>query len=334
MYDGYRVMMNMLNVKAEHKVFLTYKFEEFSFFYQNVEIEIFKCSQMIEITLHGRKNIKKLYEIFYVVYDMLFLVLGGYPKIKEIYFNSEIVDFSEWSNKFDTSSHFVQRDLRIANITIQNINANSLTNLQKVHSRSLFSMQYLACKKYEPVVTDHKYVLLSHTIDGLVRHSDYEKILLKSAKANNVKSKNSRVEYRQRVELVFNKFFYYHRKYNCGIMKALGKNKGEFIDVISDTRNDFSHFLDKKEKRLHSGSDMIHYFYIMLFALRLFILTDLLGIELEHDCVKEYLYSLHDWIRLKKNENFTDFKSIAYLQYQRGKESKEIFDRIRINKPY
>lgn len=118
MYDGYRVMMNMLNVKAEHKVFLTYKFEEFSFFYQNVEIEIFKCSQMIEITLHGRKNIKKLYEIFYVVYDMLFLVLGGYPKIKEIYFNSEIVDFSEWSNKFDTSSHFVQRDLRIANITI------------------------------------------------------------------------------------------------------------------------------------------------------------------------------------------------------------------------
>lgn len=175
----------------------------------------------------------------------------------------------------------------------------------------------------------HKFVLISHTIDGFVRHSFYENQLKQKVRLVNPKAK---VEYRHRVEVVFEPFFRYHKKFNCEILKAMRISKKKLVDVISDTRNDFSHFLDKKIERLHSGSDMLHYFYVINFALRLFLLSNIIKVCLDDRCVKEYMFTLHDWIILSRNENFNNFKSVAYSQYERRKEFENFLKMEKDNK--
>lgn len=321
--------MNTVEIIAEHTAFDVYWFQKFEFCYSNVKIELNCPNGKLEIQLSGRKSIDKIFIIFYLLFDLLFLILGGYPIIQDVLTNGEKIDISEWSRKYDTSSHFMKRGLRVADVSINNINANTLGLLETVHHRSLYSMQYLVCKEYEHIVADHKFVLVSHTIDGFVRHSFYENQLKQKVRFVNPKAK---VEYRHRVEAVFEPFFRYHRKFNCEILKAMRVSKKKLVDVVSDTRNDFSHFLDKKAERLNSGCDMLHYFYVINFALRLFLLSNMIKVYLDDRCVKEYMFALHDWISLNRNENFNNFKSVAYLQYEGRKEFANFLKMAKDNK--
>lgn len=145
--------MNAIGIIAEHTAFDVYRFQKFEFCYKNVKIGLNCPNGKLEIQLSSRKSIDKIFITFHLLFDLLFLILGGYPIIREVLTNGEKMDISDWSRKYDTSSQFMKRDLRVAEVSINNINANTLGLLETVHHRSLYSLQYLVCKEYEHIVT-------------------------------------------------------------------------------------------------------------------------------------------------------------------------------------
>ena len=96
-------------------------------------------------------------------------------------------------------------------------------------------------------------------------------------------------------------------------MKLLKENQFSFVETITDTRNWYSHFLDKGKKlnRLHDGVEMQIYFEIIYYILRLMCL-DRLGVLPDEAMIREYLYTVHDWILEIKYDRKDDLKSKTY----------------------
>lgn len=127
------------------------------------------------------------------------------------------------------------------------------------------------------------------------------------------------------VERVFKHFFVYHRKYNCQILKSIHlKSKQEFYEIIADTRNDFSHFLESKVHRLIKGTDRVYFIDLIFYAERLFILEEILGVEISELQVMEYMYILHDWIDEIVNKRDDRIKSKSYKSVTSVKKWNEL----------
>lgn len=283
--------MNNINIMAVHKSFETYFFEPFAFSYQNVLIKIEMHDKKMILEFRGRKSIKKIMMVFYKVYDLLFLILGAFPKRECVLVNDVELDTSKWVRKYETAQHYIESESRLCEISLKTINESILDKMSDIHSQTLSSVEYIVCEYYSHVVTDHRIELMTHTIDGFLRHTAIYKQLLQQLKKNNPKL--SKVNYIECVKRLFICFFSLHRKYNCEIIKCIHiQNKQEFYNIIADTRNDFSHFLESKKYRLIKGSDMVYFIDLIFYAERLFLLIEILGISISNVQAREYMYIL------------------------------------------
>lgn len=307
--------MNDIKAKLSHNAFIIQSIQPFSFEYNNTTIRVYKKEECLMIELIGRKKENGLLKVFLKLYDLLFLMLGAYPIRLSLSYNEKEIDTSKWVIRYTTANHFIEQEAAFCDITVENINSKSLMNIDNIHKQSIASISYIVSEYYEHVVTNHRIELITHTIDGIFMHSIYYKELLDMKRLQN--SKSSDTTYYENVERVFRLFFYYHRKYNCQILEELGTTKKEFYKTISDTRNDFSHLLGKKKNRLISGKDMVYYIDLIFFAERLFVLEEMLNLELNEGMIQEYMYIMHDWIDELVNKRTDRIKSKRYTNIQK-----------------
>lgn len=315
--------MNIIKIIAWHKVFETYFFETFEFSYKNIKCKLEVEEKKLIMTFVGRKAIPLMYNVFFEVYDLLFLILGGFPEIEYIFENNIEIDTSEWARKYNTASNYNESEARLCEISLKTVNGNILNKMLTVHHQTLSSVQYITCAYYCHMVTNHRIELITHTIEGFFRHTSFYAQLLQQIKKHNPQKR--KLAYIEMVERVFRRFFAYHRKYNCQILKCIHvKSKQEFYEIIADTRNDFSHFLESKVYRLIKGTDMVYFIDLIFYAERLFILEEILEVEILEMQVMEYMYILHDWIDEMVNKRDDRIKSERYKRVRNIKKWNEL----------
>ena len=122
-----------------------------------------------------------------------------------------------------------------------------------------------------------------------------------------------------------NYFFNYHRKYKFDILKLLKVSRKRVLDIITDTRDLYSHYLEDKDKknRLKKGPEMAIYFNIICYVVRTYLI-DQIKIKYDEERLIEYYFTLHDWI-LDIQEKKGQLKSKAYKM---NEEFSKIRDRI------
>ncbi len=319
--------MSSLKFIGEHKVFETYFFEPFDFSYYNFIIRLEVSDKKIIVTIDGEGVFEKILEIFCKVYDLLFLILGGFPKRVEVLENDIKLDTRDWVRKYDTASRYIESESRLCDISLETINEKVIAKMSNVHYQTLCSVECIVCEYYSHVVTNNRIELIAHTIDGFLRHTIFYNQLLQQLKKNN--PKKWKVDYIESVERLFKNFFYLHRKYNCQILDCMNlQNEHDFYEIIADTRNDFSHFLEDKKHRLIKGKDMVYFIDLIFYAERLFILKEILGITISDMQAREYMYILHDWIDELVNQRSDRIKSERYRKAAKAIEQNNYLKEI------
>lgn len=244
-------------------------------------------------------------------------------------YNDEEIDLTNLAGRFKTDDYFQKSILCICPISNNVICQGTLDAYQAIRQIPIYSMQCLISENYKHTVTNHRIVLLLHVIDGLIDDSvianstsEIRKKYRPSDKPGNYMCK---VYY-----LCKNYFFKYNRKYNCEILQLLKVNQYEFLQVISDTRNWYSHFFkeNKKIHRLTDGAEMLIYFEIVYYALRVCLITEKLQIKIDESAIKEYFYIIHDWILDIRKSDMQSIKSNTYKINKGLREMEQTIKRI------
>lgn len=128
--------------------------------------------------------------------------------------------------------------------------------------------------------------------------------------------------------MVISKFIEENECQKVDVLAVLGIDEYKFLQIITDTRNWYSHMWKSKDKdsRLSDGKLMVIYFEIIYYAIRLYLISNILMISVQIDFVKEYLYILHDWI-VEVYLLDIDFKSNTYLIYKSKKMIEQKINR-------
>lgn len=313
--------MNTIQLKMEHLFFQRNKVADFQVQIENATVTMESNYNLLVIVLKG-KSIEKLNELMLDMLSVLFLYLGGYPKIVEIRENNKIIDISNILNKFYTQDYFIKNNLAICKIDDTTINAAVLAKFKTINQLPIYSLQYLVSENYKSITSTHKITLLLHIIDGIVPDSTpglEAEIKRKYHVNGNIGKYLPKVYY-----LCKYYFFNYESKFNCEILKILNETEYSFLRKITDTRNANSHFLNSNKKihRMEDGDEVLRYFQILYYSIRL-CLIDKLKVQTEENWIVEYLYCIYDWISTLQNSSFVSFKSETY---KRKKAFDDFFD--------
>ena len=307
--------MNHLKAIVEHIAFIANPVEQFSFNIGNSKVQLYSRHENLHLEIVGRKTIQKLQDLFFDINSLLFVYLGSSPKLSELIENGLSVDISQFSGKYIPSKLFYKKEAVICPINNKTLNAGILKRYICSNVMPIHSLQFLLSKAYDKIAVDHRITLLLHVVDGLVAD-------------NNVKATKNHLcsKYPQRYNqksignyfcsvyyLCQNYFFNYHRKFACNILSLLKTTKLQFVQISADTRNWYSHFLGEKTKpnRLKTGEEMLIWFDILHYAIRLMVVSQL-DLSIDQNIIKEYYYILHDWILTIKHDNDNDLKSNVY----------------------
>lgn len=309
--------MNTLSVKAKHKGFCKASVEKFSTIIDFSTITISTRQDQLELEIKTRRKEPAALILFFDVYTLLFIYLGAFPSLESVEFNGNIIDTSQWVRKYTTRPDLFRYDLFITELSNKTINQDCIDAFRRLQRTAVYSFQYLTSKEYMHVVSDHRITLLFHVIDGICEIDKTMTDTLFSEILRRYKPSVSKKELGQYLPKVYaiskECFFYYHRKYNCEILRLLKISQYTFLRVITDTRNWNSHFLrNKKPDRLKSGTEIAIFIELVQYMIRLKITKDI-GAAIDEDHVKEYYYTVHDWILKVLYDKADNLKSKTYI---------------------
>lgn len=100
------------------------------------------------MTFTSLKSISSIYNVFFKVHDLLFLILGGFPKMEYVFESDTEVDISKLVRKYDTASNYNEPEVRMCEISLKTINENMLNKMSMIHHQTLSSIQYIICAYY------------------------------------------------------------------------------------------------------------------------------------------------------------------------------------------
>ena len=307
--------MNNLNATVEHIAFIDYCVEKFDFQFDTCRIELYSSQEKLHISISGRKNLCKLESLFFRIVSLLFIYLGSSPKLCEIKENNSALETSLFSAKYIPSKTFYKKESFLCSINKKTLNSNILALFTVINETPIHSLQFLLSEAYDKMAMDHKITLLLHVIDGLVSDNNANNIknYLSTKYPAQYKNKNKADYFCSVYYVCKNYFFNYHRKFNCAILNLLKVNQFQFVQISADTRHWYSHFLapTKRVNRLKTGEEMLIWFDILQYAIRLMLISEL-NISVDSNIIQEYYYILHDWILNVKHNKADNVKSNAY----------------------
>lgn len=288
------------------------KFYTVSFNLQPRELEIVirnnrKASHMAEIE-----------KIFFNIYDLMFLCIGRYPQLEK--FNNK--NTKDLVNKYFTSEHFNKSYFIFKEIDKDVICEKNIEKMQDFNEKSvsLYSLQYLVCKKYDEILWEHRFTLLLHIIDGFYNmfsidlEKDKRDFVLEFKNCLKNQDVDKMGEYILKVYNLIKCCFYNFTDVSQSILQLLHRNNYTFLKTIEETRNWYSH-LDTKEKKSGKINSLdrksLSYLFIVVCALRQKILTDYFHINLNTSTVRESYACIHDWL-LGETSDINDLFSNTY----------------------
>jgi len=309
--------MNILTIKSRHKGLISAPISKFNTIIDSSSIEMSSKNDELKIVIATRKKETAALSLFFEIYSLVFIYLGAFPTIESIDFNGNSIDTSQWVGKYKTRPDLFRQDLFISNLSNMTINQSAIDGYRHKQAAAIFSLQYLASDDYIHVISDHRITLLFHIIDGICDFDKNKIDILLSEIIQQYKlteTKKQLGNYIAKVYAVSKEcFFFYHRKYNCEILKLLRVTQYGFLRMITDTRNWNSHFLrNKKPDRLKRGNEIVIFFELVQYMIRLKIVKDI-GADFKEENVKEYFYTIHDWILKVLYEKENDLKSKTYI---------------------
>ncbi len=320
--------VNEVNAEVQHCFFGGNKVNKFETQIDNAEISLWSIGRSLHIEIHGKKAVKKLEELMLELFSLLFLYLGGYAKIIKIDVNSQLLDLSDFIGKYDTWEYFIKSNLVICPISEDTINESVLHGYRNLKQMPLYSMQYLVSNNYKPMIINHKITLLLHVIDGVV--PDIVVDTMKAEIASKFQIQDGVGTYKPKVYYLSKyHFFNYDEKYKCEVLSILKITQYKFLQILTDTRNWYSHFLEenKRVNRLRDGAEMLIYFEIILYSLRLYLIKKI-GINANEEWIKEYFYAVYDWISEIKYERQMPLKSETYKIIKSFEEMRRIMEEL------
>lgn len=231
----------------------------------------------------------KAFDISIEILNYLFLAIGHMPKI--LSFTIDNNDISEnLSHYFTYSKKFNHTDAALFNINPTTLNSKTLSNINSLNDKLpvLSAFISLHSKSYELINEEHRLTLLLHSIEGYFQ----------------IKKVNDKLKVM--LDKILQPFFDY-----CNLFKIDINNlyPYDLAELFKNIRHMYSHFVSKNTFDF-GGIDYLFAFYILSYAFRLKIFSDL-NIHIEESFIKEYLSSLYDWINEAKGNN-VPYMSIAY----------------------
>ena len=82
------------------------------------------------------------------------------------------------------------------------------------------------------------------------------------------------------------------------------------MKILTDTRHQFSHYISQNNS-LTDGKDYIINFVLLNYIFRIYLIKEI-GLIPKEKNIEEFLKSIYDWINTLKDDNFKDYKSVAY----------------------
>lgn len=325
-----RLFLNQLLSRYSSTVFLQHPVREINLNIDNCNVHLLNNSKQLEVLITGSKSILKLHNILNDLENLFFFYLGSFPVLELLQENGKSVDIDNRVRKYKTSKQFLKNNLVLCDITSETITEDVIVKLRKINQLPIYSLQYLISETYDHVIVNHKMTLLLHVIDGLYDDSrkqmDKQKIREKYQASRNGKIG----DYMAAVYwMCSNYFFHYHRKFGCDIMPLLKVTQYEFLERLSDTRNFYSHFLkeNQKELKIKRGTDFVIYFEIVCYMIRLAII-DRIGTKVDEENIKEFYYTVHDWILAIVYDRNDPIKSKTYRMARAWDEFREFIEKL------
>ena len=264
------------------------------------KVEYFFTDGKIYISIQSKEKLSTIYNHFMIHYKLLFFNNGYFYEIKEYKENNKIVNISKYNDieAYKTNNEFI-KNYKITNIK-NLLNRKSIKEFNKIEHKYkmiFYAFYYLHSDKYNSVLCDHKFMILSQLCEGYIENSKHEK---------NIKT----TDFKGRIGIYIDFFRKIDKKNNAEIFKVLNTYPEKVKEQIKNTRHMYSHYT-KKNKTI-KGENFIYLYYILELTFRILILED---IDIKHgEDIKENLYSIHDWIMERKKEDIKigEYKSTIY----------------------
>lgn len=316
--------MTQILAKYRSKVLTRHPVQKFTVKIDNCKVELESKQQELIIQICGRSGKEKVRQLLSDLECLFFFYLGSFPLMEFLYINGDEIDISKRAAKYETSKNFLKDNLVISDINDITVNEQKIEELRKINAYPIYSLQCLLSKAYDHVITNHKMTLLLHVIDGLYEVDKHQSKVIKQEIQNKYpeSQKGAVGDYMAAIYLLCEKyFFYYHRKYACGIMPLLKVTRYKFMARLSETRNWYSHFLNesKKPNRIVKGGDFIIYFELVCYMIRL-LAIDRIGTVIDESRIQEFYYTVHDWILGIMYDTDEPLKSNTYRIEKQWKE--------------
>lgn len=316
----------------KHRGFITSSITNHNVKIDNSYVNIQRNADILTISISTkRKNPEAIKQLNIETMYILFLALGSFPEIMSIKLDEEEYNLNNLVGLYTSSLEYHNSVYKLVPIDTALFTQKSIDALRSINRNSLLSFAYIKSKDYEKVVANHRTTLLFHVIEGISTLTESELSRAKQELRNRY-SVPANITLGNYLAIVYDLakryFFLLHRKYNCEILQQLHCNQFEFLQTVSDTRNQYSHLRINKSKHLTNGRIMQYYNEIVSLMIRLNVL-ERIHIDVDSNSVRELLYSLHDWIVETTKGKCTVPKSNNYFMYNQMENSLKMMENER-----
>ena len=292
--------MTNIEAKLKYQKHIWLKYIDGSFFYSscaiNYKFQTLKSDLMLNINISSELSCDDVWLVFAEILDFFYLSFGTMPKIVYYKENECVKDLSNILSRYFPSDQFFKNEhlIDIANSTF---NEQTLADLKSIVRNKPFEIFWaftaLTSTAYEHIYAEHKITLLLQCFEGYIFNTN-----------------SAEKDFKSRIKKIIDTFFCYDKKYNTEILSTLSVSEEEYINVLKDTRHQFSHYISHQNS-LSQGQDYIINFVLLHYTFRVYLLKEI-GIQPNEKNIEEFLKSIYDWINVLKNPNFNNYKSVAY----------------------
>lgn len=279
-------------------------FNNFSLDYKAYKVCFKNYNNSINIEINSEKSSRDMFDLFLILHKMIFLNYGYFMVIKDYRENNISVDYKKHFNlEYIISDEECAKGYCITSIN-ELITPNSIKRFEAFEQEIQFNNRayyYLKSEKYTEILIDHKLIVLLQMAEGLIENTNLNKEI----------DKKYNTGFRSRLSFYINILAKLNKQTEAEIFEILKTKPELLLDQLTNFRHMYSHYI-KKDNSI-DNDNIIYYLPIIDYLYRIAIL-EMSDIKYDHTKVKQFLYSVHDWILSNSgnSKSINEFKSSTY----------------------
>ena len=300
MGESQKMNNTIIEAKIVFKKHIWTNYSNYKFVYESCIIDyMFICDDKdlnMLISINSTLSRENVWSVFVELLDFLYLAFGTMPRIVYYKENGTAKNLSNILSRFlPSDQHF--KSEHIIDVSEFTLNEKTLSDLKNIIRNKPFEIFWaftaLTSTAYEHIYSEHKITLLLQCFEGYIYNTA-----------------SPGIDFKSRISQIVNVLFDYDKQYNSEILSTLSVSEEEYLNILKDTRHQFSHYISKRNS-LSQGQEYIINFILLHYTFRIYLLTEI-GIQPNEKNIEEFFKSIYDWINVLKNPNFNNFKSVAY----------------------